>query len=183
MEHILPAEVWFPVVTLIIGVVLKGFYDSLADRRIARRERDARIETRRDARLLRRAEFQRETILALQEQLAKLTRATGKMHHADIMEFRKTRVWGKGQFPDDANNNAFEATTQISVLRVRIDDDGVRDTASKFTSACASVALARSEDEAEARLRFAIGMLEELSEQIGEVLRNLERIEEDGLAV
>lgn len=183
MEHGLSAEVWFPVVTLVIGIVLKGFYDSIADRRIARREKESRIETRRDAQLLRKAEFQRETILELQEQIARLTRATGKMHYADIMEFRKTGVWGKGQFPDEANENAFEATTQISLLRVRIDDEGVRETARKFLGACAVVALARSEDEAETRFMFVTGMVEGLSEQIGDVLRNLERIEESGLAV
>lgn len=171
------------MVTLVIGILLKGFYDSMADRRIARREKEARIETRRDAQLLRKAEFQRETILELQEQIARLARATGKLHHADIMDFRKTGVWGKGQFPDDANKNAFEATTQISVLRVRIDDEGIRETARKFTGACAVVALARSEDEAETQLMFVTGMVEGLNDQIGDVLRNLERIEENDLAI
>ncbi|MDI6835818.1 MAG: hypothetical protein QMD99_08900 [Rhizobiaceae bacterium] len=83
MEYGIPSDVWFPVVTLIIGSVLKGLYDLMADQRVERREKAARLEMRHDAQMLRKTEFQRKTILELQEEVAKLARATGQMNHAD----------------------------------------------------------------------------------------------------
>jgi hypothetical protein len=59
-------ETWFPVVTLIVGAVGKGFGDFLNDKRKTKAEKEARHEQRLDALRLRRVEFQRSTLLDLQ---------------------------------------------------------------------------------------------------------------------
>ena len=63
------------------------------------REREARNATRRDQLFERRATFQRETLLALQEAASDLGRATGRISHLDTMAVRTT---GKTQLlPED----------------------------------------------------------------------------------
>lgn len=75
-------EIRFPVITLIVGVVLKGIFDAITDGRAERREKDARRALRLDAFRQRRDEFQRATLLELQEVVARLVRFAGRAHHA-----------------------------------------------------------------------------------------------------
>lgn len=49
MDFNISSQTWFPVVTLVLGLVLKGAFDALTDRRTRERERKARREQRRDA--------------------------------------------------------------------------------------------------------------------------------------
>src|SRR5215831_5411276 len=68
----IPPETWFPVVTLITGVMLKAVFDMMTDRRTALREREARRDQRRDALRLKRVEFQRATLMSVLTELARL---------------------------------------------------------------------------------------------------------------
>jgi len=69
--------VWFPVVTLILGFAIGFISDWIKNRRESDREREARREARRERLSDQRRNFQRETLLALQEAVQDLARATG----------------------------------------------------------------------------------------------------------
>ena len=72
---------WFPVFTLLLGAtiaLISGVITSLLQHRLtSQRERETRRELRRDQLAERRADFQRETLIQLQEATTDLSRAVG----------------------------------------------------------------------------------------------------------
>jgi hypothetical protein len=77
------------ILSVIAGGLLAILAAWIADIRLAARERERRIEERRDHRAIRRDDFQRETLLALQVASQKLLRTAGRIQHLDLMAFRK----------------------------------------------------------------------------------------------
>ena len=177
----IPSNVWFPVVTLVTGILLKGLFDIFSDRRIARRDSDARREQRLDNIRLRRAEVQREALLELQSFSMKLGRATAQIHFHDITTYRTSGSW-RGEFiPEAIDLGALEGQAGMSTWRVRIRDADVRRLAETVSETCTRVALAQDEAASNHALQLALSLNSELQERIGEVLRNLES-EEDQIA-
>jgi hypothetical protein len=174
-------ETWFPVVTLILGAVAKGIGDRVSDARKTKAEKVARQEQRLDAIHLRRAEFQRSTLLDLQTAMQKLARATGKASHDDLMAFRETGEWGRNQISEEANTGALEGHASINILRVRVNDHHIRTIAGNFSSACSRHVFCKSEAESDACMKEMSKHMTELNERIGEVLRTLDELEDKAL--
>ncbi len=146
----------------------------LRDQRAIGREREARVEARRLHLLERRASFQRETLLNLQEEVMQLARAAGRMDHLDKMEYRKTGEWGKHLFPEDLDEGAREAGVKTLMLMVRVRDDVVRDMVKKFRDHANAVGICRSETESRQALDGMTAVLGPLHERIGMILRKLD---------
>lgn len=175
-------EVWFPVITLILGAILKGVSDLIFDERKTKREKEARLEQRLDAIQLRRVEFQRSTLLDLQTAMQKLARATGRASHEDLMAFRSTgKKWGTNKLSEEANMGALQAHANMLMLRVRVNDKGIRETADNFSSTCARHVFCKSEAESVACMKEMSAYMTELNERIGDALRNLDNLEDIAL--
>ncbi|HTV86968.1 MAG TPA: hypothetical protein VME63_16330 [Dyella sp.] len=174
-------ETWFPVITLILGAVAKGFGDRLSDARKTKAEKEARREQRLDAVQLRRVEFQRSTLLDLQNAMQKLARATGKASHEDTMAFRQTGEWGKNLVSEEADTGSLEGHTSINILRVRVSDNYIRAVAEKFSRACSRHVHCKSEAESDACINEMFKYMQELNERIGEILRTLDKLEDEAL--
>jgi hypothetical protein len=170
----IPPETWFPVVTLIIGVVLKAVFDMLTDRRTALREREARQDQRRDALRLKRVEFQRATLLELQEAISQLARFAGQAHHQDLLAYRGSGAWRKRPLTEEVNQGFLTAQTSVGRLRVRVGDQRVRQLAELLSTVCTNAVLSANEGASEHALRDMMAVLTDLQEQIGAILRNLD---------
>lgn len=166
--------VWFPVVTLLIGFGTKWIADFAQHRWNARREREARLEQRRDLLRQRAADFQRETLLALQDSSAKLVRATGKSHHQDVLAARAGGAWGRQQLVDNVSDEFFQAQVATSTLRVRVRDDQVRNLALAVSDHCIAATMSTDQRAAERTLLVMSDASIALNERIGELLRNLD---------
>src|SRR5260370_42269372 len=103
------SSTWFPVVTLVTGYIMKVVSDRLEHSRILQRERENRKEMRRIQLAERRADFQRQTLLDLQEGLQDFARAAGAAYHAHVMAFKKTGTWAKDVDPTEIDNNSLIA--------------------------------------------------------------------------
>ncbi|MBI3676188.1 MAG: hypothetical protein HY243_06185 [Proteobacteria bacterium] len=178
----LSPQIWFPVVTLIIGAVLKGLYDTLADRRTLAREREARRDQRRGTSHLNRAVFQRTTLLELQEAAAQLARFTGQANHQDVMAYRASGKWQKQLITEDVDEGSRKANVRVNLLRVRVRDETVRQLAELFSTLCVDSVFATSEQEARDAITQMGKHLTQLQERIGIVLRNLDDEEDHLLA-
>jgi hypothetical protein len=144
------------------------------------REREAR-EAARKAQLFEcRANFQRETLLALQDAVVKLTRAAGKMNHLDEMEYRKTGQWGGKLFPEELSDNEHTANVTVMVLSARVRDDRIRQLAETFREHANRIGSSRTKELAGETLQKMAETLAPLHERIGEVLRKLDD-DEDAL--
>src|SRR5688572_11116413 len=97
----IPVETWFPVVTLLAGTALGGILEALRDGRARQREDGARRHAIDEANRLRRMEFQRVSLLSLQDECTKLIRHIGQMHHHDLISFRQGKgAWAQTPGPD-----------------------------------------------------------------------------------
>jgi hypothetical protein len=168
---------WVPVVSLIVGLLGGYLADALRDSRAAARE-EAAAERARERE---RAAFERETLIALQDWLAKLARAAGAMHHVDYVRFHESGRWGRDAVGEELNTGLHEAIVNVQRYRVRAADAAVRDTVEhvvKLTVASTQGA-AHGEDDrqayarADAALREAMPVHARAQELIGERLREL----------
>jgi hypothetical protein len=168
----IPVETWFPVVTLLVGAGAGWALEAWREHRTRDREAAARAVAYREAQRLRQLEFQKITLLALQEQTTKFARLIGRMHHNDIMSHRKDGVeWGKVQMPEGLSTEILAAQQQISMLHVRVEDEAIRTLAQRLGTVYSSTAMAKSEDEAYAAMSPLSDILGAMNNRIGEILR------------
>lgn len=166
-----------PVVTFLAGFGAKWLLELEQHRRLTAREREARREARKTVLEQRRADFQRQTLIELQEICATLLRKTGQAHHCDEMALKKTGEWQKAFLPDEVDEEFNQAQRRALVLLVRVRDTEVRRLAQDLKSLCADVVQSQGLD---ASRRAALQMLtayEELNQRIGVALRDLEDAE------
>jgi len=71
------------LLSAVVGYIGAMVTEYLRDSRARAREREARDASRRERLQVRRSDFQRETLLNLQEAVMHLARACGRMHHHD----------------------------------------------------------------------------------------------------
>lgn len=169
-----PATTWFPVLTLLLGACLKAAFDWLGDRRMSARERAARLDQRRDARAARRTEFQRETLLALQEAIILLGRLTGQAHYQTLMAHREGAGWGNLPVTEEVSVGYTDALNLTTKLRARTADEEARQLAQLFQNECTSTVFAVSEASAEAGRQRLVKVQDELHERIGLLIRQLD---------
>jgi hypothetical protein len=169
-----PAATWFPVFTLILGAVLKGVFDALSDRRTSRRELAARVDQRKDARHVRRTEFQRTTLLELQDAILRLGRMLGAAHYQTVISTREGHTWGKAQLTDEVNTGYTDALNVTSKLRARTADAEARGLIQLFQNECTSVVFAGSEAAAVAGMRRLAKVQDDLHDRVGVLLRALD---------
>src|SRR5690348_14887409 len=117
-----PQSVWssiIPVVTLVVGWALA----SLTEYWKGKRERTAKALERKEARIIRQNEFQRTTLLALQDAFTQLSESTGMGYG-----YRSTAT--DNQRPRLVPHSVLEtyrgAQTQVSTLKARVQDDSIR---------------------------------------------------------
>ncbi|MFM0300381.1 hypothetical protein PQQ99_09705 [Paraburkholderia sediminicola] len=166
--------IWFPVITLIVGAILKAAFDILTDRRTARHAREVRKEQRLETVSLRRTDFQRATLLELQEAIQQLARFTGKSNHQDVVAYRTSGKWQKQMLDNDTDEGSLKAQTSVSKLRVRVRDAEIRKLSKDFSASCTNAVLATSEVAADDALIRMSEILSELHEKIGVALRSLD---------
>ena len=176
---------WFPLLTALIGFLAGAISEWFRDRRATKRdretanattvrEREAREAVRRAQLFELRANFQRETLLELQDAVMKLSRAAGRMHHIDDMEHRKTGKWGGHLFPEDLDDAAHQANVKTLVLMVRVRDRQIREMVNTLREHATRVGLYRTENESRQALNGIVTIMDPLNERIGEVLRRLD---------
>lgn len=173
MEAVSPS-IWFPVVTLVVGVFLKALFDSFAEKRRAAFDRESRIEKRKELILMQRIDLQRKALGDVQVAVVDLMRYTAQISLADIKAFRSSGKWRHEPLGDDLNEKSRSAFRQVTLTKVRVRDEHVRGIVGSVSGLCADVTLARSSNESENIIQAAGQLFQELNEKIGEALRALE---------
>jgi hypothetical protein len=167
-------NVWLPLTTLALGYAGSLFTESRRDRRLRIRETAQRDDERRAARDARRDEFQRETLLRVQEPLAKVARGAGFAHHRDVMAEREGYDWGTALVDDEFAENVRLAQVDLDALKVRLADDELREAIDLFKGAATRVMIARSRAASEQALHEMGDLYGATKERIGLLLRNLD---------
>lgn len=180
----LSTAVWFPVLTLLLGYAAKSLTDWLQDRRHAERERIARLEARHDQIFLRRADFQRETLLELQTAMADLMRKTALVNFEYTKAFTSTGGdWGRHPIPNDLAESLRGTRASVHLLGVRVLDRAVIEMVEQMKTISVECTIASSERVSTESLMKLGDLYDRINTRIGEVLRELDEIEDKALFV
>jgi hypothetical protein len=169
---------WFPVVTpvvtLLLGYALKSVSELVGHRRTLQREREAREVTRRDKFYERRTDFQRQTLLDLQEAMSDLIRSTGAAHHQDTMAYRQTGKWQKHLLGEVLDESCHKAMRRTLILWVRVQDDSVREMVQRCRECASKVMVGPNKEDSDVALANMAKIFEELNPKIGELIRTID---------
>jgi len=163
----MPAEL-LAVITLVLGWFLSESSSWFKTRRDERSRRLQRTESKEDQR----AEFQRQTLLDIQEKLLELSRSTFRIYFADLTAQNQGKRWGTDPVPEDLAEKDRALTMTLTALTVRIADDSLREQVGNYRETCKRVSFATSQDEAR-QAHVEMGQLfEGINARLGELLRS-----------
>jgi hypothetical protein len=170
-------------VALLIGAAVPLLSADLTARRQLEREREHRTSEREAATLARRDAFQRETLLELQEVLAKLGRHANEAWLSDLGYFKRGRM--PGFISDELNRGIDDCNRDMTRLKVRVLDDHIREMVQRFHDQSTRLLFrprlvyrdteeaGAAIDDGEERSSELSGTFTEVNELIGTALRRL----------
>jgi hypothetical protein len=129
-------------------------------------------EKQADERAERTKEFQRETLLALQEAIHDALRLSAKAHIEDAERFRETGEWTRGFLSEEVNEGLRLSRRKVAILIERVTEDSLRSDVKSLMSLSAERVLARTEQQAEMNKQALARMITPILERIGYVLRS-----------
>ena len=168
------ASAWMPVATLVGGYGLKMFQDIVNERRSARHDREKREWEWRRARSERRNEFQRQTLLDLQDVHMDMQRAIGTVYLWDMGAFKRTGKWERTLLPEKDSNAHRLTQVRLAMLCVRAQDETLREMVGRVTRISNAMVFARSGDECERLANEAVDVGTKVNERIGVLVRELD---------
>lgn len=154
-----------PVTTLLGGLGgywLAGRNEEARDQRATARESADRREALAERLEEDRHNFQRDTLLELQDELQRLARVTTKINLQDQKTLKE-----RGQMyllPEGLSDEAFQVTVSVQRLRTRVLDDELRQRIEDFVAICSRDAILPAGFEPEK----AIAHLEHQNKQMGD---------------
>jgi len=160
------AALWGFLGTL-VGAATSILTAWLSSRSSYQREHAKRL----DERVEQAREFQRRTILNLQDAVHDLLRIAGSAHHQDFIASRSGQEWGQNMLPTELNDGAHVAFRKIGLLLSRVADDELRAKVKVLTGDVSRLLLARTELDSVSMLAKLTNQSEQLFEHMGVVLR------------
>ena len=164
---------WITAGSTLAGVLFGLFGQFFTSLATVRRERETRKEERRDAAKLRQNEFQRETLLALQEAVNGLRRDSGDIDLALNLEKLRTGKWND-HHPLKLINRAEHHYYLVAQYSARVLDEAIRSASLEFQRAFYSFLVAKSEASASIAIQLFRKQQTRMHDLIGERLRALE---------
>lgn len=123
-------------------------------------------------RLERSREFQRNTLLELQDSLSQSLRLIVRAHLEDLASFRQNDGVRSTLLSSELNQDIMLSNLKNAILTERISDDELRNNLKKLRQDMNDVLLAKSENESRNKLQIASYNFEKFMEKLGVVLRN-----------
>lgn len=159
------------LIGVIIGGVLVTVSGAVVELIRASRVAELDKQKRRDDRRLGLDQFQRETLLAVQDAVNMSARATGKLHLADLRAYRQTGEWGKALVGEEIAESDRLGRLALSTLQSRIADEDLRVLVTRLTDASGAVGAARDAETADKALLAVVQLAEAIIEKSGEAIR------------
>jgi hypothetical protein len=156
-----------PVLTLLGGFILGVVSELIRDRRTAKREQRKWL-----------AEFQRSSLLALQEAISDLENALERLIFPQLQQYQKTGRWSSPDIPPQLDIAHNRARRELASVAVRISDEQLRQLLGQYLDATlVAISEPTNETTQEAVKRIAKAMrlraeiFEKANERLGQLLR------------
>lgn len=136
-------------------------------------ERAARAATREENARFKHAEFQRTTLLELQEATHALLRVSSQIQLHDIQRSRDAGEWTKEAAPEEVSNEGRRLQAKTHLLASRAYDGAIRSKIIQIKRFCTGLTTARTEKESREALDNATIIFQSFNDEVGETLRNM----------
>ncbi|PTC16971.1 hypothetical protein C0J26_23780 [Pseudomonas baetica] len=176
--EVVNVSVWIPIITLVVGIFLKGVFDAWMENKKTNFERESRMEKRKEIILLQRIESQRKALGELQVALADLMRSTTKLHRYDLKQHKEQGYWDRESAPEELTEKSRDNFRAVTLIKVRIGSGKLRDLTSKLTLLCAGLPHTDSPEVAAENYDASTILYSKLNKKIGKALIALEREEQ-----
>ena len=117
-------------------------------------------------------QFQRVTLIELQEALLVHTRLVARAHLEDLAAFRRSGSWQKNLLDDDLNESLRASNQKLAMLLERLASDELRRDLKVFRGLLTAATISETEDQAVQSFENASARLEDINQRIGEALRS-----------
>ncbi|WP_445979099.1 hypothetical protein [Stenotrophomonas muris] len=166
-----------PVITLILGFVLKWFQDYLTEKGRRRHDKELRREQRYDVLRMRRLEAERANLLTLQPMVTHLVRQCSLCHMERVLAASSpdSSGWEKSRISKDLNEDFRKALADLVPLRARLHSSDVSTLLDALISDVVETQSVRTGQEQAEEIWFGLSdKYEELQKLIGNHIRALE---------
>ena len=163
-----------PIFTLILGIFLTSAFEYFREGRTSKREQKVRKVKREESIVSNRIEFQRETLLKLQEAINEMGRQTSKLHIFDLDHLRKGGKWQDPILPPDVDEAQRAAVSLVSLLYVRLHDKNIKMLVDEFRTDANNTLKSVDKLNAEQAFQKMHKTFVLLNEKIGEQLLDLD---------
>lgn len=116
-------------------------------------------------------EFQRSTLVELQDAIHDLLRIVTRGLLEDQAAFRKTGTWGENLLSDEVNDGQRLARRRVVILMERVADDALRADVKRLNEALTHASFNSTEADSELLIHAASNQALQVMEHIGTVLR------------
>ncbi|OWQ58444.1 hypothetical protein [Stenotrophomonas maltophilia] len=164
-----------PVVSLVVGIILKWLLDLVTDGKREKAAKRERAEERRDLLRARLADSERTNLLALQPLVMQYLRALVLSHDEAAVAARTDGVWSLAR-AHEGERMARMAKMSMMEIRTRLHDRGLADDLSNIASDL-RFSIARDAREALDALNEITLRAVQVVERMGEKIRSLEASE------
>lgn len=121
--------------------------------------------------LERRREFQRKTLLELQEALHDAIRLTSRAHTEDMRAEKNGEKWGSNRLDEELSEQLRLSQRKVFILADRIEHEKVRTNVKGVLKALGDIVMASKPNEAQSKMADLFLRIESIFEQMGIVLR------------
>lgn len=129
-------------------------------------------DKQKEERVERAKEFQRTTLLDLQEALYDAMRLSARAHHEDFMAHKAGAEWAKGLLTDEVSQGTLAANRRIAILVERVADAALRLEVKALTQQMTSITMQTEQQVAERLLMQVTDEFNSVVERLGTVLRS-----------
>jgi hypothetical protein len=158
---------------VVVGAVVTGYVTLRQTQLATAREREARQAEREQARKDVRDAFQRENLLALQDAVMDMRKATTDEFERKLANEKDAGYWYTRDFGEPLPADWTEADMRVSKLRARVFDDDLRSLVEEFRQMSGLAITAQEAGKAFDRFNEADALTHRINHQIGLLLPDL----------
>lgn len=137
-------------------------------------ERAARVAARADSARVRHIDFQRATLLELQEAMLALLRAASQIQLRDMLHSREAGAWTKPLVADDISEENRRLNARTALLISRVHSEHVREVVGDLKNLCHRLVGADSEEGSRSALDDASILFDSFNRDVGKIIRHLD---------
>ncbi len=155
------------VIGALVGAIASIAITWIANRHAVTLQRQAVVDERKE----RHRDFQRKTLIELQDTLHEYHHVITKAYFEDLKSYVKGEIWGRSLLSNEVNDGCLSTGRRTVILMERLSNDELRSHVKELHLLLGETTRVSNKSEAEAKLGEATRKATKVHEELGEELR------------